>query len=95
MRIDHRHLLGLPVVTELGSDLGKVKGIVIDTDTHAIVHYEVARTFSRSCLFVMPVCVVSITLQKMVVKDTVEKISNGKKIAHPISTSPALYDSAK
>ncbi len=41
MKINQRQLIGLPVVTESGQKLGRLKSINIDSDTQSILEYEV------------------------------------------------------
>lgn len=71
MRITAKQLLRLPVVTEGGVTLGKVKDVMVQTDSFAITHVEVARAFSRSCFFVAVAQIVVIRADMVIVKDGV------------------------
>jgi len=75
MKIDSRDLHGLPVFTESGSLLGKVLGFDLDVDSHSVRLYHVgARNWPRpaSTFEISPGQVVSITAERMTVKDAVE-----------------------
>lgn len=71
MRITAKQLLRLPVVTEGGVMLGKVKDVTVQTDSFAITHLEVARAFSRSCFFVATTQIIVIRADMVIVKDGV------------------------
>ena len=72
MRILYKQLKKLPVVTEMGEELGNVHDLVLDIDTHSIVHYEVSPSLlSTKKYSISPSQVVSITQEKMVVQDAV------------------------
>lgn len=72
MRITYGKLRHLPVVTERGAGLGHVFDIELDAESHAISAYLVQtglRMFGPT-LRIAPAEVVSITGERMVVKDT-------------------------
>lgn len=71
MLIHSSDLLGLPVVTEGGTALGKVSGFELDIDAHFIRAYEVRRSIVGKKLLVNRAQVVAITKEKMIVKDEV------------------------
>ena len=85
MRITAKQLLRLPVVTEGGVTLGKVKDVVVQTDSFSITHLEVARAFSRSCVFVAVLQIVVIRSDIIIVKDGVIE---EKKKKSAINISP-------
>lgn len=85
MRITAKQILHLPVVSEGGKQLGKVKDVIFQTDSFSISHFEVARAFSRSCFLVAVSQVVVIRQDVIVVKDGVVR-ENEKKI--PVTISP-------
>ncbi len=41
MKINHHQLIGLPVITESGHQLGQLKSFNIDIETQSILEYEV------------------------------------------------------
>jgi sporulation protein YlmC with PRC-barrel domain len=63
-------ILGLPVVTESGTTLGKVRDVNLDLDTHMVNHYIVAKRLQKTPLLITPKQVVSISDERMVVEDT-------------------------
>ncbi len=72
MLISSHTLRGLPVFTEQGSFLGVVCGVTIDTQSQSIMQYEVKsgwRFFHRTFLLIHSTQVISISHEKMVVKD--------------------------
>lgn len=71
MLIHSNDLLGLQVVTEGGTALGKVSGFELDIDAHLIRAYEVRRGLVGKKLLVNRAQVVSITKEKMIVRDAV------------------------
>lgn len=93
MLISFSYLKPLPVYTESDTYLGKVLDLVIDVDTHTVWQYEVKGGGIRGKTHLIRAeAVVSITKEKMVVKDaSVVEFTEGeraKKFAtHP---TPAL-----
>ena len=76
--LDDKTLLRLPVETKSGAALGRVAGFEFDVETHAIVRYRVrprglAAGMLKKPLLVAREQVLSITAEKMVVDDNVEK----------------------
>jgi len=70
MRISYKQLKKLPVVTESGTELGSVHDVILDVDTHGIVQYEITPSMLSSKMYtVNQEQVVSITAEKMIVKD--------------------------
>jgi len=50
MRLRDSDIRGLPVVTETGDSVGKVKGLVVDIDSHQVIQYLVSRSRTLSAL---------------------------------------------
>ncbi|PIZ93850.1 MAG: hypothetical protein CO029_03515 [Candidatus Magasanikbacteria bacterium CG_4_9_14_0_2_um_filter_41_10] len=72
MRITYKQLKKLPVVTQSGQELGSVHDAVIDIEAHVIALYEVSSSvLSTKKYSITPTQVVSITEEKMIVKDAV------------------------
>ena len=86
MRLSDKELRGLPVVTKTGDKVGKVSGLVVDGDNHAVVQYVVAKSRLLSAilpkeLLVHPSQVVSIDEEKMVVKGEFIAVEAAEAIA--------------
>ena len=76
--LDDKTLMRLPVETKSGAALGRVSGFEFDAETHAIIRYRVrpkglAAAMLKKPLLVAREQVVSVTAEKMVVDDNVEK----------------------
>lgn len=76
--LDDKHLLKLPVETKSGGALGRVAGFEFDAETHVIVRYRVrprglAAAMLKKPLLVAREQVLSISAEKMIVDDNVEK----------------------
>ncbi len=74
MLLHAQDVKNIPVVTQDGRKVGKLIGPTIDTATHAIFKYAVARSRLLSALLpdellVDPSQVVSLTAEQMVIKD--------------------------
>ncbi len=78
----------MPVVSEGGKHLGKVKDIILQTDSFSISQLEVARAFSRSCFLIATSQVVVIRQDMVVVKDGVveEKEKKRSVVISPLYT---------
>lgn len=93
-----RDLLKLPVVTESGTALGRVSEVEIEPDSAMVLAYWVSPTFVKGLLsneqyLITPSQVVSITSDKMVVKDGAVKQESTsasvlKKMALPHKPTP-------
>ncbi|OGL72852.1 hypothetical protein A3D72_02210 [Candidatus Uhrbacteria bacterium RIFCSPHIGHO2_02_FULL_57_19] len=81
MRIEYRTLSKLPVVTESGDRFGSVVDLELDADAHAVSAYLVRQGMFGVPLRVSPTQVVSITAERMTVKDTAVPVASRKKIA--------------
>lgn len=79
MKIAWSQLHRLPVQTESGQKIGLVEGVSIDVDAHTVQFYEIKPggvilgLFTKN-LLVAPHEVISITAERMVVKDTVTAV---------------------
>lgn len=78
MKIHWSQLHNLPVQTESGDKLGVVDGVEVDVDAHTISHYQVKPGkilvgFFAKPLLIAPEQVVSISADKMTVKDSVSQ----------------------
>jgi len=76
--LDDKILMKLPVETKSGTALGRIAGFEFDVDSHAILRYRVrprglAAAMLKKPLLVAREQVLSITAEKMVVDDNVEK----------------------
>ena len=74
--ITSKKLIGLEVFTEAGSYLGKVSDLEIDIDTHAVLRYIVKSRLGGIMpkeLIIGVAEVISISLEKMIVRDTVTR----------------------
>ena len=79
MKIVSSDLLNLPVYTQSGQNLGRINSFEVDIDNHAIIFYQIKTGLIKGLLHeqltVHPSQVVSVSLEKMVVKDNVVKES--------------------
>lgn len=82
MRISKRQLNDVVVVTQSGSVLGRVVDFEIDVDTHQVVTYYVRGgdllkelLTKDAALYISASQVISISVDKMVVEDTAQKVS--------------------
>ena len=71
MRIKFDQLKDLPVVTQSGIELGKVRDLTLDVENHLIIKYIVKQGLFKNDLLIAPVQVVSITDEKIIVADNV------------------------
>ena len=69
-QVNVKNILHLTVVTESGINLGKVRDVNLDLDTHMVNHYIVAKRLQKTPLLIAPKQVVSISDERMVVEDT-------------------------
>ena len=78
-------VVGLPVYTQSGQFLGKVKRIILDPLTQGVSQYVVGsrhwlKRFLVKELLISPLQVISLTREKMVVADNVVKSKSQTKI---------------
>lgn len=73
MKITCRQLNNLPVTTESGFKIGKIIDVEIDLEAHIIIKYIVKQGFLKELLLIAPTQVISISKEKMVVYDNIQK----------------------
>ncbi len=72
MYINLQTLIKVPVYTESGEKIGHVKDLEIDIETHSIRHYIVEQgLIGKDYFWVAPVQVVSMSAEKVIVKDAI------------------------
>lgn len=86
MRFSDKELRGLPVVTKSGDRIGKLTGLVIESESHAVVQYIVAKSrllsaFLPKELLIHPSQVISIDEEKMVVKGDMVVLEAAEAVA--------------
>lgn len=96
MQINLRALLGLPVVTESGTRLGKLAEIVLQTDTHTVATYVArARMFGGREFLIKPAQVKKILADRLVVEDAVlTSAISEQKTSIAIQRQPGLSGAA-
>jgi len=83
MLIKLEQVIGLPVETQSGQNLGKVIDINLDIKNHAVNAYIVKHGFLNSSnLFVKPAQVIEISDKKVVVDDGIVNNYDGGEIAY-------------
>lgn len=87
MRESYKQLKKKMVVTVSGDELGTVKDVIIDIDTHTVVQYLVRSRFNRQEYTVNKHQVVRIEPETMVVYDTVMPLTK-EQITPPIPQTP-------
>ena len=76
MFINLKTILHLPVFTESGAPLGKVRDAELDVDSHHVRHYRVSQgLINKDDYIITPAQIKTITAQKMIVDDAVSKVS--------------------
>ena len=93
MQISWEQLNRLPVFTESGRKVGLVEGVEVDIDAHAVSHYvikpaSVVKAFFAGDLLIAPAEVVSITSEKMTVKDTITALEATNKGRRLVMATP-------
>lgn len=76
MRLTLKQLKKMSVETQSGHGLGSVKDITFDVDSQSVLQYEVGGLIGETVL-VSPSQIIRFETDKMIVKDTVQKISSG------------------
>ena len=90
MYLNLKTILKLPVYTESGTHLGRVRDVELDVEAHHVRHYLVAAgLLSKDDYIITPAQVKAITTQKMIVEDSVGKIVASTKLKNT-SPTPAL-----
>lgn len=97
MFITFKALVHLPVYTESGAYLGRVRDVECDVEMHQVRHYIVARGFlNKDRLSIAVAQVKAITEEKMIVEDAVSAVKamavSKSKAAAPMlgSMSPRI-----
>lgn len=86
MRISIKQLLGLPVATQSGAQLGAVRDVELDAESHAVRQYVVGEHFfTKQKKLISPAQVISITAEKMIVQDACGKETVTKKTESVLS----------
>lgn len=89
MFIDWHTISHLPVFTESGQKLGNIREVEIDIENHLIRKYVVSHGFiSKETFLVAPGQIKSITVEKIIVEDTIIKAVAPRKADAP--PNPAL-----
>lgn len=90
MRLSDKELKGLPVHVRSGGRIGKLIGVIVDTETMTVASFAVARSRSLPSimpkeLLVHPSQVVSIDARMMIVDDAaaVEPAKQGMRVPNP------------
>ncbi len=87
MKILSNDLIGLPVYTESGQNLGRIDSFEIDIDLNTIINYHVSTGLIKGLwhqkLIIAKSQIISITRKKMVVEDSVIKESNPNLVPSP------------
>ena len=77
MKISSNDLIGLPVFTESGEDLGKVDFFDFDIDASIITHYHISTGLIKGLwhqkLVIAKSQVISISKDKMIVENNINK----------------------
>lgn len=87
MRESLKQLKKKVVETVSGTELGTIKDVVIDIDTHGIVQYDVSSRFGRHEYTVHRNQIVRIEEEKIVVYDTVMPLTDEQETP-PIPSAP-------
>ncbi len=78
MFINLKALISLPVFTESGARLGRVREVELDTVAHSVRKYIIASGLLGGTRYlVSPVQIKSVTAEKMVVDNTVTPVALG------------------
>jgi len=86
MKILYSKLINLPVETENGDFLGKVADLEINIETYNVLKFYIKgsgvirRLFGTAELIIDPSQIVSITAEKIIVKDETRKVEEKKAI---------------
>ncbi len=90
MFINLKTILKLPVYTQSGAHLGRVRDAELDVESHHVRHYMVSQgLLQKDDYSITPAQVKAITSEKMIVEDSVSKIAVATKSKN-ISGAPAL-----
>lgn len=81
MLLGARELLNLPVVTESGVHLGRLKNFEFEAESQTILRYGVQRSLLGALFLVSRDQVVSIDAKKMVVEDALVPMIGKRELA--------------
>jgi sporulation protein YlmC with PRC-barrel domain len=95
MKITNKNIIGLPVKTESGQLLGKVKSFNIDTDSQSILDYDIKPTsivkeFFEGDFIISRGSVVDITSDTLIVSDTFSKKENLVKLKQALERKKSV-----
>lgn len=94
MRITLKQLKALPVVSESGTNLGRVVDVAIDANYHNVSQYVVSAwpaLLNKNKLLISPGQVVAIDAEKMIVKDAAVKEGAAERLFSPAAKeAPAM-----
>lgn len=90
MKINNNQLIGLPVLTESGQELGRVKNFNIDIESQSILEYEVKPTSLVKELIdgdfiISRGQIIDINANQITVKDNFSKAERFKKLNKALS----------
>ena len=89
MRQTFQELKKLPVETESGFYLGKVVDLVLDIETESVIQLVVKQgVFLREEVLISRAQIVAITVEKIIVEDTVRPIEDDGGKALSVDTEP-------
>jgi len=103
MYLRDTQLKGIPVVSKSGENIGKLRGVVIETNHHDVVQYVVTKSRFLSTLLpkeflIHSSQVVELDAEKMVVNDNVitEKVSGVIELPEQVAgQTPSMTSSMK
>jgi len=96
MKINYQQIKKLPVLTESGHYLGRVKDMTIDVDSQGILKYVVKKNWIASALLIDMADIINIDQEKIVVRDAVVKselIEQSESTEKEFTPSPAIEKS--
>jgi len=93
MLIDLEKLIGLRAVTKAGDLVGKIDGLIFETDGQAIHQYRIkpagfGRIFDH-CLLVNRAQVIDITENSIIVNDNIVREADSERLNEEKGTEPA------
>jgi len=90
MIIKHKNLIGLPVETKKGQEIGSVVGFELETDSHEIIRYQIKKSglltgIMNKHLLVHKNQILKITPEKMIVEEALVKEEETAESTAPVS----------
>ena len=90
MLMPHKQLIGLVVRTQARKKIGKIIGLVVDTESQSIMQYNVKRSlFGGDVLLINRSQVISITESSMIVDELSLKAKDEKPLVVPVKKDQA------